>query len=123
MANTTKHTEPCTELELVKKDMEYLTKSITKIEDHQKEQDDDRSDIRHNLDGAKDDVSNVTKDVSEIKTVNAFLAKEVKEIMDVKKKINLVILKYVSKFIFIILSMGSIVLLIKYGPLILKLLK
>ena len=69
-----KHTEPCTELELVKKDVEYLNKSVTK------------QDIKHEK--VEKDLTAVQKDLDEVKTVNSFLAKEIKEIMDVKKKID-----------------------------------
>lgn len=107
---TTKHTDPCTELELVKKDIDHLTEKVLKVETV--------------IDGdIKQDLSTIKQDVDEIKTVNAFLAKEVKEIIDVKNKINTTILKYVSKFVFIIFSIGVIIILIKYGPLVLKLLK
>lgn len=103
-----KHTEPCTEIELVKKDIAYLDKAVTKLEKH----DENKSTT----------ITNMEKELQEVKNVNTFLLKEVKEFLDVKKKINDIILKYVSKVFFIVFIVGAVTLLIKFKDEILHLL-
>jgi hypothetical protein len=107
--NTNKHTEPCTEVELLKKDVDYLAKAVEKLEKNEEEQD--------------SSLKNLEMDMQDVKNVNTFLLKEVKEIIDVKNKINAIILKYVSKVFFTVFIIGALVLLIQYKDFFLKLLK
>lgn len=111
MANTkhTDHTELCTEGELIKRDLEHLSKDFEKHDKHTEEQDDSIKELQHEM--------------QDVKNVNTFLLKEVKEIIDVKNKINMIILKYVTKVFFTIFFIGLFTLLIKYKDSILELLK
>ena len=107
MAN--KNHEPCVEVELVKKDVEHLTKDVEKLEKTNEEQD--------------ASIKTLEKDMQDVKNVNTFLLKEVKEFIDVKNKINGIILKYVTRVFFSVFTVGAIILLINYKDIILKFLK
>lgn len=104
-----KHTEPCVEVEVVKRDVEHLIKDVNKLENNIKQQD--------------ASIKTLEKEMQDVKNVNTFLLKEVKEFLDVKNKIQNTILKYVSKIVVSTFIVGLIVLLINYKDLLLKFLK